>query len=94
MSAESHYRNILDLSQRMLVAGKKQEWDDLIQLERQRAALQTETPGPVPPNAANTVVELIHQIQQCDAELKEKVGTWMKHARILLRMDSDAERQP
>ena len=94
MSSESHYRSFLDLSQRMLVAGKNQEWDELIQLERQRAALQTETPGPVPPNAANTVVELIHQIQQCDAELKEKVGTWMKHARILLRMDSDATPEP
>ena len=94
MSAESHYRSFLNLSQRMLVAGKKQEWDELIQLERQRAVLQTEIPRPVPPNATNTVVELIHQIQQCDAELQEKVGIWMKHARILLRMDSNTSLKP
>lgn len=78
----------------MLAAGKNQAWDDLVQLERQRTALLTETPVPASPNAADAVVELIHQIQQCDAELKEKVGIWMKHARILLRMDSDANRQP
>lgn len=66
----------------MLAAGMAQAWDDLIVLENRRRMLfvQAET-HPIRPDDAL----LIQEIQKCDAELTEKVGAWMTHARILLR---------
>jgi hypothetical protein len=83
MSSQNHYRQVLDLSQRMLAAGMAQRWDDLVLLEQQRRVLFEQTAGVAPPASH----ELISQIQACDAELNDKLEAWMTHVRILLRLD-------
>lgn len=88
MSAEAHYRQLLDLSQHMLAAGKAQDWDELVRLEEQRRALLYIPFVAIPGESSRQAIELIHQIQACDAELREKVETWMAHTRILLRLDT------
>ena len=87
MSAETHYRRLLDLSQRMLVAGMAQQWDELVLLEQQRSAMLESFSGVAQSELMQPTVELIHQIQASDAELREKLDAWMAHARILLRLD-------
>jgi hypothetical protein len=82
MENPSGYEQILALSKQMLAAGMAQAWDDLIALEDQRRTLfsQVETQVLRPEDSV-----LIREIQKCDAELIQKVGAWMTHARILLR---------
>ena len=88
MAAEVHYRQVLALSQRMLAAGMAQHWDDLVALEAQRQTLLDQTPTIAPNESSRPLGELIGQIQQCDAQLSEKLEAWLSHARILLRMDT------
>jgi hypothetical protein len=90
MSAEAHYRQLLDLSQRMLSAGMAQEWEELVRLEAQRRALIEKAPAIGQTDLPQLSIELIGQIQACDAQLREKVEAWMTHARILLRLDKPA----
>ena len=82
----AHYQQILELSERMLSAGLAQEWAELVRLEEQRQILLKSSP----PFAADTpkiaLAELIRKIQDSDDALREKVETWLKHARILLRL--------
>jgi len=87
MAAEAHYRQVLALSQRMLAAGMAQHWDELVALEAQRQTLLDQTPDTTP-NESRPLGELIGEIQQCDAQLSEKLEAWLSHARILLRMDA------
>ena len=94
MSLEAHYQQVLDLSQRMLAAGMAQHWDELVSLEQQRRARLDQAPAAAPTDASPALRELIGQIRQCDAELSEKVEAWMTHARILLRLDSQASPKP
>ena len=99
MSLAAHYRQVLSLSQAMLAAGRAQAWADLIGLEGQRAALLA-NPPPTPPNvdeATDEIAEsirLIREIQHCDAELRDKLDAWMRHARILLRLDASPPLEP
>ena len=94
MLTEAHYRHLLELSQRMLDAGMAQNWDELVSLEQQRriflekSSIITKTDFPLP------LIELIHQIQACDAQLSEKLDAWMTHARILLRLDTQHSPKP
>lgn len=90
MPAETHYRQLLELSQRMLDAGMGQHWDELVLLEQQRHTLLLKAPGLTPRDAPQPLIELIQQIQDCDTQLREKLDAWMAHARILLRMDTSA----
>ena len=87
MSAETQYRQLLDLSERMLAAGLAQRWDELIDLERQRNALLYRTLGAEQPGLPQPKIELIGKIQLCDGQLREKIDAWLSHARILLRLD-------
>lgn len=87
MPLEAHYRRVLELSQRMLDAGMAQRWDELVGLEAERRALLASGPPPGKGDSPVQLIELIGQIQACDAELSEKVEAWMTHARILLRLD-------
>ena len=90
MAAEAHYRQVLALSQRMLAAGMAQHWNELVALEAQRQILFDQAPATVPTDPSRPVGELIREIQQCDAQLSEKLEAWLSHARILLRMDAKA----
>jgi hypothetical protein len=88
MTAQASYRQLLDLSERMLTAGMAQHWDELIDLERQRNALLYQTLGASyadsPPQPK---IELIGKIQLSDTQLREKIDAWLADARILLRLD-------
>ena len=90
MAAETHYRQVLALSQRMLAAGMAQHWDELVALEAQRQMLLDQAPAPAPNESSRSLGELISEIQQSDAQLSEKLEAWLAHARILLRMDAKA----
>ena len=87
MAAQAHYRQVLDLSQRMLAAGMAQHWHELVALEAQRQALFDTAPATASTAPSPSLLELIGEIQQCDAQLTEKLEAWLAHARILLRMD-------
>ena len=88
MAAQAHYRQVLDLSQRMLAAGMAQHWDELVALEAQRQTLLDDAPVSAPAAPPPALLELIGEIQQCDAQLTEKLEAWLSDARILLRMDA------
>jgi len=94
MTVQAHYRQLLALSQNMLAAGMAQHWDELIALEQQRQALFDHTPASAPIEPSSPVGELIGEIQQCDAQLSEKLEAWLSHARILLRMDAKSSPKP
>ena len=93
MAAQAHYRQVLDLSQRMLAAGMAQHWDELVALEAQRQTLLDHAPVSAPTAASPALRELIGEIQQCDAQLSEKLEAWLSDARILLRMDTKSSPQ-
>ncbi len=89
MSLAAHYRQVLSLSEAMLAAGQAQAWEELVALEARRAVLLANPPTAGGGEASDETAEsirLIGEIQRCDAELREKVDAWMRHARILLRM--------
>jgi len=83
---QAHYRRILEISQRMLAAGMAQEWEQLLALEEQRQELLQSIPSGMEGTPVATLVELIHQIQDCDNVLREKLEAWLSHARVLLRL--------
>ena len=93
MAAQAHYRQVLDLSQRMLAAGMAQHWDELVALEAQRQTLLDDAPVSAPTAPSPTLLKLIGEIQQCDAQLSEKLEAWLADARILLRMDEKSPPQ-
>ena len=72
----------------MLVAGMAQQWDELVLLDQERSIVLKKSPIVTTTDAPLALIQLIHEIQECDAQLREKVGTWMAHARILLRFDA------
>ena len=93
MPTQAHYRQVLDVSQRMLAAGMAQHWDELVALEAQRQTLLDDAPVSAPAAPSPSLLELIGEIQQCDAQLTEKLEAWLGHARILLRMDEKSPPQ-
>lgn len=93
MAAQAHYQQVLDLSQRMLAAGMAQYWEELVALEAQRQILLDDAPVSAPTAPSPSLLELIREIQQCDAQLTEKLEAWLAHARILLRMDEKSPPQ-
>ena len=95
MPTEAHYRQVLALSQRMLAEGMAQHWDELVALEAQRQRLLDQAPKVAPTESSRlTLRELIVQVQQCDAQLSEKLEAWLTHARILLRLDPPPSPKP
>jgi len=84
------YQRILDISRQMQRAGEAQEWDQLLDLEKQRQALFAALPNNVVGGSTGTIVDALKEIQKCDSALMEKVENWLQDARILLRMPSEA----
>ena len=89
------YQMILDISRQMQQAGEAQEWDLLLELEKQRqdkfAALPNNVAGK---GNSGAIVEILKEIQECDRALMEKVESWLQHARILLRMPPKDDNSP
>lgn len=75
MSVLISYRKLLDLSAQMQVIAEKQDWDQLSELEAQRAALIARFPASFPsshhlPSAeSKAVAEIIRKIQICDTNI-------------------------
>lgn len=88
MRAEAYYRQLLDVSQRMLASGMAQQWDELVLLDEQRRELLSNPPQVFPDESTQLLIESIRQVQVCDAQLLGKVEDWMTSARVLLRMDN------
>jgi hypothetical protein len=82
MPSISRYQSILAISRQMLAAGMSQDWDLLVDLEKQRQQLLSKTDG-MP--ATQSDASLILEIQQCDSQLREKVEAWMSHVSIFLK---------
>lgn len=70
----------------MLMAGRAEDWETLIALEGERSALFDQTQSVKAPLHATEIASLIHNIQECDAELKEILTKMQEHTRILLRI--------
>ena len=90
MDLETSYRTALELTHQMLACARAQEWEQLVLLGEQRAVLVEQTAGrhPMPTQAdGKRIAAIIGEIQQESAEIIERVETWQKHVRILLRMD-------
>lgn len=81
----TQYQAILEISRLMLEAGKAQEWDSLIALEKQRQGLFA-APAAGDGRSTPDIAATLDEILSCDKELMEKVEHWLQHARILLRM--------
>ena len=78
----------------MLAAGMSQHWDELVSRERDRRAMLEKGAAASQFDHPEPLIELIRQIQSCDAELHEKLDAWMDHARILLRLDKQNSPKP
>jgi len=86
---QAHYQRVLEVSQRMLAAGMAQNWEQLLELEKQRQSLLQTPPPQTTGTPTALLVELIQQIQHSDGVLQEKLEAWLAHARILLRMPTE-----
>ncbi len=82
MTSASRYQSVLAISRQMLAAGMNQDWDLLVDLEKQRQQLLSKTVGMA---ATPSDASLILEIQQCDSQLREKVEAWMSHVRVFLK---------
>lgn len=89
------YQKILDISRRMQQAGEAQQWDLLLDLEKQRQGLFSDLPdnivGRISGGGSDSLVETLKEIQECDKALMDKVGNWLQHARILLRIPPESD---
>lgn len=82
------YEEIGALSSRMVVAAQAHDWDALIELERNVAALRSTLmscdDAEVPPVDVDRKRALIQQILQDDAEVRRHTEPWMEHVRQYL----------
>ena len=93
MDIEKQYQTALDLTHRMLAAANDQQWDDLSDLEAQRARVVSAIPPTTAlwsannPIVARRIAGIIDDIERESQEIVENVEAWRKHTRILLRLD-------
>ena len=93
MNAETHYQQILDYSERMLDAGKKNAWDLLVQIEAERSALLPHPPAVRSRQESERVRTLIKGIQACDDELQSLIQPLLEQTKILLRIESGTSKK-
>lgn len=87
MTLPASYASLLELSRKMLVLAKRQEWELLAQMESERTSLLTTIPvkqSPLAPAESAAIAATIRQIQDCDREVLEYVTPWREHAATLL----------
>ncbi len=81
------FQSLLALSEQMADLACAQEWDQLVQLEGERARLSAQLPAQLPdlPRAeAQSIAELIKRILECNASIQGHVTPWMEHVSVLL----------
>ena len=87
MSALANYEALLGISLKMKACACEQAWDELAQLETQRANLiasQPAQPNFVPTVEQQSIAKIIRQIQACDQAVLEYVTPWREQAGKLL----------
>jgi len=83
----AEYAAALELSQRMLVAARTGDWDELVQLETQRAGMidrVRKLEGSASPVRHPELDAMIRQILSCDEEIQQLVKPWMAEASEIL----------
>jgi len=88
MSLQVRFQSALELSVQMTSLARQQAWEQLADLQRQRAELlaaPTTEQAPSSQIAAQSIAEIIRQIQTCDEEIRAYVLPWMKDAAVLLQ---------
>jgi len=88
MSRLPRFQRALELSVQMTSLAREQSWEQLADLQRQRAELLAAPNPDQPPlsaTSARSIAEIIRQIQTCDEEIRAYVLPWMKDAAVLLQ---------
>lgn len=83
------YETVAQLAERMLQAARQGQWDELVELEQQRAAVLSglmadAAPGAIPGEAAEQVAGLIGTILENDAECTALARAWQDELKSLL----------
>lgn len=90
------YEQMHALSSRMVEAARANDWDQLVDLEGNVAALRqqlmTEDGGALAPNEVAQKRRLIQNILQDDAEIRRHTEPWMEHVRQFLSGDTRKQR--
>lgn len=87
MSRLLKLQSALELSVEMASLARQQAWEQLADLQRQRAELLSAPNAnqkPLSAIAPQSIAEIIRQIQTCDEEIRAYVLPWMKDAAVLL----------
>lgn len=87
MDIIAEYAAALALSQRMLAAAHSSDWDELVQLETQRAGMIDRVrnlEGNASPVRNPELETMIRQILSCDEEIQQLVKPWMAEASEIL----------
>lgn len=84
-----HYETVAQLAEKMLEAARQVQWDELVELERQRAAVLSElmadaAQGAVPNEVAEQVARLIRATLDHDAECTALAQAWQNELKALL----------
>lgn len=84
-----HYETVAQLAEKMLAAARQGLWDELVELEQQRAAVLSElmadaAHGAVPGGVAEQVAKLIKAILEQDAECTALAQAWQNELKALL----------
>lgn len=84
-----HYETVAQLAEKMLAAARQERWDELTELEQQRAAVLSElmadaAQGAVPGEVAEQVARLIKAILEQDAECTALALAWQNELKALL----------
>jgi flagellar protein FliT len=84
-----HYEAMARLAGKMLEAARHGQWDELVELEQQRAAVLSElmadaAQGAVPAEVAEQVARLIGFILETDAESASLAQAWRDELKSLL----------
>lgn len=83
------YEGVALLAGKMLEAARQGQWDELVELEQQRAAVLSElmadaAQGAIPGEAAEQVAGLIGAIVEKDAECTALARAWQDELKALL----------
>ncbi len=82
------YKQMLMVSREMLRAANDEEWDKLINLEKDRAGIVAvlQTSKNLIPESAddrNVLIELIKNIQMCDDQIRPMIVGWMAELKAM-----------